>query len=970
MERKLNTLANELKGELLRDETSRIIYSTDASVYKKKPLAVAFPENKSDIKKLIEFADKNSTSLIPRAAGTSLAGQVVGSGIVVDVSRHFNKIVSVDPSKRQVVVEPGVNLDELNMEMKEYGLYFGPETSTASRCHIGGMVGNNSCGARSLVYGSTRDHLISLKCILSDGSEVEFKGLSPEELEEKCTSSNLEGRIYSELVSILNDPENQQEIRASFPHPDIKRRNQGYALDILMNSEPFTPGGTPFNISSFIAGSEGTLAFITEICLNLVPLPPENKALLPVHFRTLDEACRANLHILKHKPRAIELMDSVIIKCTEQNPEQKKNRFFLKDTPGAILITEFAEESPEKLEQKMAAAIDDLKQNNLGYHFPVIEGEDMKRVWALRKSGLGVLSNIPGDRRSTTVIEDTAIRPEDIPAYAREIVELVNKHSVETIFYAHISTGELHIRPLMNLKEDKDVELFYKLAKEVALIVKRYRGSLSGEHGDGLLRGEFIPLMMGDKVYNFFKDIKRVWDPSNILNPGKITDTPSITDNLKYVKETREIETYLDFSETLGIIRSAEKCSGSGDCLKSSKIGGTMCPSYMATGLESASTRGRANLIREFLTDSSSPNPFDHHEIYEILDLCLSCKACRSECPSNVDMAKLKAEFLQHYHDVHGVPFRSKVVSSVSSMNKLAALMPEVANLFLSHKFTGKLINHIIGFSPDRKLPSFCRETLEKWMKRQSLQKDNSAGTVYFFNDEFTKVNESSVGIKCVALLQELGYKVIIPDHEESGRASISKGMLKKAAAFAKANVELLSPLVDSNTPLIGVEPSAVLTFRDEYPSLVPPNLQKAARELAENTVLFDEFIASEFEKGNIDAARFTDNAAKILFHGHCQQKAVATTTSTIKALSIPENYEVSEIPSGCCGMAGSFGYEKEHYELSMKIGEMVLFPAIRNADKGTVFTATGTSCRHQIKDGTGEKALHPAEILFDALKK
>lgn len=967
MENRLSRLSSQLKGELLYDESSRILYSTDASVYKKKPLAVAFPANKDDIKKLIDFAENNSTSLIPRAAGTSLAGQVVGSGIVVDVSTCFNRILSIDPENRRAVVEPGVNLDELNMELKKHGLYFGPETSTSNRCHIGGMVGNNSCGARSLVYGSTRDHVLSVKCILSDGSETEFHELTPEELKTKSEGDKLENRIYRQLIDILSDNENQNLIRDKFPHPEIERRNQGYAIDILLNSSAFSDSPQPFNLASLIAGSEGTLAFMTEICLNLVPLPPSHKALMAVHCETLDDACRANLHILKQGPQAIELMDSVIIKCTEENSEQSKNRFFLKGNPGAILITEFAEETEDLLQSKLEATVSALEESGYAYHFPIVRGEDMKRVWALRKAGLGVLSNLPGDRRSTTVIEDTAVRAEDIPEYTSDIIKLLKKHDVEAVFYAHISTGELHIRPLLNLKDDEDIELFRTIAIEVAELVKKYRGSLSGEHGDGLLRGEFIPLMLGDRIYEIFKDIKKLWDPSGIINPGKITDTPPITENLRYVKETKEISTVFDFSETLGIVRAAEKCSGSGDCRKSSKIGGTMCPSFMATGLESASTRGRANIIREFLTGSD--NPFSHREVYEILGLCLSCKACKSECPSNVDMAKLKAEFLQHYYEHHGVPFRSRVVSSVSSMNRMAGLVPEIANLFLSHRFTGRLINRIIGFSPERKLPPFCRETLDKWMAKNSGDINPDGRTVYFFNDEFTKINESSVGIKCVALLQSLGYRVIVPDHKESGRASISKGLLKKAKKLADDNVELLKDLISSDAPLIGVEPSAILTFRDEYPSLVSAELKDEAVKLAEYTMLFDEFIASEYEKGHIDNSHFTEESAKILFHGHCQQKAVASTQSTIKALSIPQNYSVEEIPSGCCGMAGSFGYEKEHYDISMKIGEMVLFPAVRNADEGTVFTATGTSCRHQIKDGTGEKALHPAEILFDALK-
>ncbi len=963
-------LKNQLDGDVFTDNVQRVLYATDASSYREMPVAVTRPKNKEDIRKIIQFAGKYGTSVIPRAGGTSLAGQVVGPGIIADVSRYMNKIQEFNPEERWIWVEPGVIPAVLNKWLSSYGLQFGPETSTANRCCIGGMLGNNSCGLHSIIYGSVREHVLEVEAILSDGSEVTFKSLTKNEFENKCNGNEdlLETIIYRNIRQILSDEGNQKEIREQFPDPKVTRRNMGYALDSLLNSELFTEGGEAFNFCRLLAGSEGTLAFSTRIKLNLIPLPLPFTGLVCAHFSSLEDALHANLVALRHKPGAVELMDKIIMDCTKENIEQRKNRFFIQGDPEAMLMIEFSCNTEEELRQKAAELEKDFREAGLGYHFPLVTGSDnIKKVWGLRTAGLGLLSNIPGDRKGVPGFEDTAVAPEYLPAYIAEFKETLAKYGLTSVYYAHIATGEIHLRPLLNFKEEGDLEIFRKLMADVAALVKKYRGSLSGEHGDGRVRGEFIPFMLGERNYQLFRLLKKTWDPRNILNPGKITDTPPITSNLRYlIGDTRSFNTQFDFSSTHGLLRAIEKCNGSGDCRKPTEIGGTMCPTFMATADEDKTTRGRANLLREFLTREKSADPFSKKELYDILSLCISCKACKSECPSNVDMAKLKAEFLQHYYDLNGIPLRSRIVGWLPWLNGIAMMVRPLSNFMMNTS----LVKNLVGFTTKRSVPELSKLTLSRWFGNgTAIKPQNSKGLVYLFNDEFTNYNESDIGIKAILLLVRLGYDVKIPVHRESGRTYLSKGLVRTSRTIARDNVNLLKNLITDKTPLLGIEPSAILAFRDEYPELVDPAFKTDALNLAANALLFDEFIHRETEKGNITSASFTVEKKEILLHGHCQQKAIASTLPTKKMLSLPPNYYVKEIPSGCCGMAGSFGYEKEHYDLSMKIGNMVLFPAVKSAPEETIIAAPGTSCRHQIMDGTGRKAKHPVEVLFEALK-
>jgi FAD/FMN-containing dehydrogenase/Fe-S oxidoreductase len=963
-------LAKILDGEFRYDHLSKILYATDASAYRELPLALALPKSKADIGKLIQFAREHQTSLIPRGAGTSLAGQVVGHGIVVDISKYMNRILEVNADEKWVKVEPGVVLSELNLTLKPYGLMFGPETSTANRCTMGGMLGNNSCGLHSLVHGSVREHILEVEAILSDGSEVLFGALDHDEFQEKLQLKTLEGKLYRQINELLSVRANQTEIARQYPHPSVPRRNNGYALDMLLHMLPFDKNGEPFNFSKLLAGSEGTLAFTTSMKLNLIPLPPNEKALLCVHFNKLEDAFHANLTALKYHPSAIELMDKAILDQTRRNIALNRNRFFIDGDPAAILIIELWSNERDDIISRAAKIEEALRNKGLGYHFPLIWGADIPKVWALRTAGLGVLSNMPGDAKPVSVVEDTAIPVERLPQFLNEFRQLLKSLQLEAVFHAHIATGELHLRPVLNLKDPDDVLLFRKIAIETARLVKKYHGSLSGEHGDGRLRGEFIPFMLGNKVYEMLKALKKCWDPDQLFNPGKIIDTPPMHDWLRYQpgQETPELNAYFDYKLEQGLARSIEKCNGTADCRKSEIIGGTMCPSFMATRDEMHSTRGRANVLRELITRPADLHWADQHAVKLSLDLCLSCKACKSECPSGVDMARLKADFLQNHYDGNPVSLRTRLIAHYPALMKMAMKFNPLTNWVLGSKYLSAPLKLMIGFSVKRPMPHLSDQSLAHWMKKH-VSENTAKQKVYLFNDEFLDVNESHIGIKTILLLEHLGYEVVIPKHVYSGRTFLSKGLVRRAQLLAQQNVRLLKEVVTDNSPLIGIEPSAILSFRDEYPDLVGEALKADAQQLAANTLMIDEFLVREFEAGRIQKDQFTTQALKIKLHGHCHQKALVSTDASVKMLQIPENYRVEEIPSGCCGMAGSFGYEKEHYQLSMQIGEMVLFPAVRQTTAEYRIAAPGTSCREQIAHGTGKKAQHPVEILFEALK-
>lgn len=963
------------------DHIHRIAYATDASAYREMPIGVAYPENDADIFELIRLAQSEHTCLIPRAGGTSIAGQVVGNGIVVDVSKHLNQILEINAEKRWARVQPGVVRDELNIALKPYGLFFSPETSTSNRCCIGGMVGNNSCGTHSLVYGSTRHHVLQLKGYLADGSYFDT---------EKRGEGELEKKIYAQLEAWKNDAAKRAVIEENFPDKSLRRRSCGYAIDETIEED--------IDLCKLICGSEGTLCFITEIKVSLDPLPPTNHMVLCAHFNSLEDSYKANLVALKHNPVAIELMDGKILELSKGNTAAEKNRFFVEGDPAALLISEFngndMEANADALEKK-------LQESGLAYTCTRVYGADVERVWALRKAGLGVLSGMKGDAKPIGVNEDTAVAPERLPDYLKEFAEMLDRLGLSCVYYGHISTGELHLRPIINIKTPEGKVLFRSVAEETAKLCKKHKGSLSGEHGDGRLRGEFIPRMYGEECYQMMREVKQCWDPDGIFNVGKIVDTPPMDAFLRFKvgqdyaveKQLKNGNTYFNWradfdecqvegssgvkSQCHALMCSIEQCNGAGDCRKSNLIGGTMCPAFKESKDELMTTRARANILREVLTNGIDGETLKCHELEEVLYSCLACKGCKAECPSNVDMTRIRAEVLQQIYDKEGTPLRSFAVARMAMVEKLGHYVWPIYNLFASWKFSSNIIKHIVKFSVKRDIPTLSHRTMRQLVKfeKKKCKSPLTKGKVLLFADEFTNFQEAELGLTFAKLLLHLRYDVEIPKHMESGRAAISKGCLKLAKKFAVKNVSLLKDKVSAVTPLVGIEPSCILSFRDEYPDLVPAEMRSDAKRIARNALLFDEFIMREAKQGKILPDDFRDDAVEIWLHGHCHQKSLVGVDKTVSALHLLKNAKVNVIPSSCCGMAGSFGYEKEHYRTSLAIGEMVLFPAVRKAmEKAddvtpTVVCAPGTSCRQQILDGTGVHAVHPIELMYKWLR-
>jgi FAD/FMN-containing dehydrogenase/Fe-S oxidoreductase len=959
---KLEEIGNKLSGSLVYDDLHKALYATDASVYRKIPLAVAYPKDEKDLQILIEFATSNHLTLIPRTAGTSLAGQCVGDGIIVDVSKYFTNILAFDELNKTITVEPGVVRDELNLFLKPFGLFFGPNTSTSNRCMIGGMVGNNSSGSTSIRYGVTRDKVLQIDGVLSDGSIVSFKELTSKEFKLKTQIKSLEGSIYASIYNELSQELVQQEIKNQFPKPSIHRRNTGYAVDELLDSDLFGGKDASINIAKLLSGSEGTLVFSTAITLQLDTVQPKESVIIASHFESIKESLKATVLAMNHELYACELMDKVILDCTKNNREQAKNRFFIKGDPEAILMLEVSGDTKEEAQKKADELISNLNENNFGYHHPKVVGENIKRMFNLRKAGLGLLGNIIGDKKAVACIEDTAVDLNDLPNYIDEFTKIMDKYQQKAVYYAHAGAGELHLRPILNLKKSEDVSLFRKITTETALLVKKYQGSFSGEHGDGIVRAEFIPLMIGETNYQLLRRIKKSFDPNNVFNKGKITDAFPMDKSLRYSIDRKEpeVKTIQDFSDNQGILKLAEKCNGSGDCRKPASAGGAMCPSYRATKDEKDTTRARANTLREFLTNSKKSNKFNHQELKEVFDLCLSCKACASECPSNVDVAALKSEFLYQYQEENGYSFRNSMFANNVKYNKIGSLFPSLTNLVLNTFLT----KFIMGISLKRSVPKLTSKTLKSWYNKQTHS--SSKKIIYIFCDEFTNFYDTEIGKDTVIVLKRLGYNPTFIKHPESGRSFISKGFLKEAKVVANKNVSIFKDLITNKTPLIGIEPSAILTFRDEYIRLADD--VNSAKIIAKNTFTIEEFLQNEFEKGNIRANQFTTEKKSIKIHGHCHQKALSSTQATFSILNIPENYSPTIMNTGCCGMAGSFGYEKEHYKISMQVGEDTLFPKIRNTSKETEIIASGTSCRHQILDGTKRQAKHPITVLREAL--
>ena len=952
------------------DSLHKIAYATDASAYREIPWGVGFPECGKDIVEAMKIAATLKTCLIPRAGGTSIAGQVVGNGIVMDVSRHLNRIVEINETERWAWVQPGVVLDELNIALKKHGLFFSPETSTSNRCCIGGMFGNNSCGSHSLIYGSTRHHILEARVILTDGTEELMKEYSIAELENRFgrefwmkPSERLVVRIYSQLINWALDEQTMKMITESYPDKTLRRRSSGYAIDetiedIADKNKPM--GERRINLCRLMCGSEGTLAFVTEIKVDLDVLPPEEKMAVCVHCDSLEKCYVANLVCLEHQPDAIELIDGHILELSKRNAGQRDNRFFVEGDPKGLLVVELSADTKEELATKADALEKAMTKgdNAMAYCCTRVDKKDIGKVWSLRKAGLGLLGGMKGDAKPIGVIEDTAVAPQRLPEYLKDITNMLDNLGLNCVFYGHISTGELHLRPIIDIKTEKGRRLFRQVAEETARIVKKHRGSLSGEHGDGRLRGEFIPLMYGEQAYELMRQLKCCWDPDGLMNMGKIVDTPPMDECLRYeAGQKYEAEKWMDCGECRELMLDIEQCNGAADCRKSTIIGGGMCPVYKATKDETMTTRARANVLREVMTRGG-----DEKLIERVMDSCLACKACKRECPSNVDMTWIRARTLNNMHERHGMKMRTWLVARMATIERIGQKVAPLYNFCVSFNPTAYIIKGVLRFATERKLPRLSRHTMRQLVAREC--KGNADGErVYLFADEFTNYQEAELGLKFAQLLADLGYKVVIPEHVESGRAAISKGDLKYAAKIAAKNVALLKDIITEEAPLVGIEPSCILSFRDEYPKLVDDGMKAEAERLAKNCLLYDEFMVREMEAGRISSDQFEDNGEKIWLHGHCHQKAlvgIEKTAQMIRGL-LPKS-TLNVIPSGCCGMAGAYGYDKSHYAMSGRIGEEVLFPAVRKAEG--VVLAPGTSCREQIRHFCNVEAKHPIEVL------
>jgi FAD/FMN-containing dehydrogenase/Fe-S oxidoreductase len=964
-------LSEDIEGEVKSDRLYRMLYAQDASVYQNEPLGVVFPRNARDVQAIVKVAAAFDIPLIPRAGGTSLAGQCVGKGLVVDLGRHMNEILEVNVEEGWVRVQPGVILDDLNRHLAQYDLFFGPDTSTSNRCMLGGMIGNNSCGSHSIYYGNTREHLLELEIVLADGSRATVGEWSDVEYRQQLEREDLLGEALRTIDEGVR--KHADLIEERYPRPDVIRRNTGYPFDDILIRRPFADNEQKFSLPRFLCGTEGTLALTTEAKLNVVPAP-RKKLLVCAHFESLEASLEAVVHAVEHDVAAAELMDKRILDQTKNNIEQRKNRFFVEGDPAAILVVEFYRATDEELEEAARALIDDFMDAGFGYAYPIVRPPRDKAVWELRKAGLGLLMGIEGDKKPVTVVEDTAVSVQVLPEYIAEFSEIMETYGTQCVYYAHASVGELHLRPELNLKDPEDVEKFKGIAYDVADLVQEFGGALSGEHGDGRLRAPLLERFYGEELMAFHEEVKRAFDPQGLLNPGDIIDPPEMDADFRFEpgKPTPEVDTVFDWSADQGLIRAVEKCNGAGACRKRAEAGGTMCPSYMATLDERDTTRGRANVFRQLLMSPDPRQAFTSEELESAMDLCLSCKACKSECPASVDMARMKAEFLQQNHDAKGTPLSAWFFGNYQMLSRLAAILPWLTNFFMCFFITRAIMGWMLDLAPERSLPTYASQRFSTLMAKHNRANGahdaDDRPTVWLYADPFTEYTEPEIGMAAVRVLEAGGYRVELLPIDDDGRTMLSKGLVRKARDLTRDNLSKLAPLLDQypERDVVGIEPSALLTFRDEAPDLAG-ELRDVAEDLASRSFTFEEFVDEACKDGRFKAAWTDDSLPSVSLHGHCHQKTLVGIEPTRRALEIA-GYDVEVLQTGCCGMAGSFGYEADHYDVSMDIGELVLFPAVRDRDESISIAAPGTSCRHQIKDGTDRASHHPAVLLAEAL--
>jgi FAD/FMN-containing dehydrogenase/Fe-S oxidoreductase len=946
-------LQRRIAGEVRFDAFSKMLYSTDASMYQIEPIGVVIPRHADDVVAAVEAARDHGVPVLPRGGGTGLAGQTVGAALIIDMSPHMNQVLELRTEEQWAWVQPGVVQDPFNAYLRPHGFLFGPDTSTSSRATLGGMIGNNSAGSRSVLYGKTIDHVLELQVVLSDGSTAHLRPLDKAAWEQKCRGTSLEARLYRDIARIAHA--NRDAIQERYPK--ILRRVSGYNLDEFIKDGPF-------NLAKMVVGSEGSLAVVTAAKVRIMPRPAAT-AVLVIHFDDMIASVEATGRILEFQPSAVEMVDRQIVTAARGAKEFEGRLPFLQDDPDALVIAEFYGDTSEDVADRVAKLEAGLRRDHIGYaHVPALSAAQQADVWKMRKAGLGLLMSSRDARKPLAFVEDTAVAPEKLPDFLRRFRQVIAKHETTAGYYGHASVGCLHIRPGIDLTQPAEVDKMYAMLQEISDLVIEYGGSMSGEHGDGLARSWLNEKHFGPTLYHAFQEVKHAFDPDNRMNPGKVVDGPSPKENLRVnaAYEPIEITTHLDFSRDGGFTTAIDMCNGNGACRKTGE--GTMCPSYMATLDEQHSTRGRANALRAIISGRLPQEQFVSKRLYDILDLCLECKACKTECPSNVDMAKLKYEFLSHYYAAHGTPLRAKLFAHIALLNHYGQLLAPLCNWFASSPL-GKWFLAKVGIAPQRSLPPLARQTLSQWFATHTPPGSPvQRGRVVLFHDTFVEYNCPEVGQAATQLLEEAGFTVELVARQCCGRPAISKGLLAQGRGYARHNIDLLAPYARQGIPIIGLEPSCILTLREDYLDLVPG---AEARVVAEQAFTLDEFLYHLHQRGELHLT-FTTAPKRLLLHGHCHQKALVGTAPTLALLRLPAHYHVEEIPSGCCGMAGSFGYEAEHYELSMRIGSQRLFPAIQAVDETVEIVANGISCRQQIQHATGRCPRHLVEVLWEAV--
>lgn len=953
-------LRRHLEGEIRFDATSRKLYSTDASIYQIEPLGVVIPKSARDIATLIQIAGEVEVSLTARGGGTSLSGQSIGPGIVVDCSKYLNHILDVDEANRRARVQVGVVLDQLNRKLLPLGLQFGPEVATASRANLGGMIGNNSAGSRSIVYGKTSDHVRRLRCILADGSETDFGSVSGSEWARRAGLRTLEGTIHRRVREIVTA--NAEEIRRRFPK--ILRRVSGYSLDALCESLAQPSEGRIADLSKLVVGSEGTLAFVTEAEIDLVPRP-KARGLLVAQFDSLSAAMAALASCLEFRPSAVELLDQMLLDLARENLSLRDTMATIRGRPAAVFMIEFCSDDPLEVADRVERLGQRLKGGSgIAALVPALDPALRDPLWNLRSASMPLLLGLPGDRKPITFVEDAAVAPEHLPEFVARFRELLQRHGTDGAFYGHASVGCLHIRPLLNLKDQEDVQRMRRITEEVTDLVLSFEGSLSGEHGDGLVRSEWNRKMFGPVVYEAFRQVKQAFDPTNLFNPGKVVNAQAMTENLRYGAgyHAEEPPTVFDYTRQEGFARSIELCNGAGVCRKMQ--GGTMCPSFRATRDEKDSTRGRANALRLAITGETPIEDLRSGWVHEVFDLCLMCKACKAECPSNVDVAKLKAEFLNFYYQKRARPLGHHLMARIRQINALGAPFAPIANWLQRQGIVRWALELAAGVDRRRSLPELHRNHFRRWFNRhKAAPAAGSRGRVLLLDDCFTTFQEPQIGRAAVRVLEHAGYAVELAGLICCGRPMLSKGMLSQARALAQYQVIDLARRVKGNMPILGLEPSCILSLADEWPELVP---SPEARRVAQNAFLVEDWLARQLKEQGFSLELRAREETCVL-HGHCHQKALVGVKGTQAGLRQVPGLDVQVIDAGCCGMAGSFGYEKEHFDVSVQIARLQLIPAL-DARPDALIVAPGTSCRHQIKDLTGRRARHPLEVLAEQL--